>query len=583
MQLSDYAKSLPDPERSRYIIKIAKCGGDDPLALSDDHFTNDVAFYPSVDRADIRDYLVHGTSFVTQDQLKSYKSLEAHNYVTSGLVEPPRVKVRDGNVVVVGKVRHSQAFRDKLLLPWLLIKADGEVLCAHCTCMAGLGEACSHVGAVLFYLEAVVTRRDGQSCTDGQNAWLPPHLVSLECRPVAEMDFASSAMKKRRLDDTEAALRDPPSVEMPKPREDEMLKFFSSLSKSEGRPVLLSLAQKFADPYIPLGLKYPKLLLRNLQRKQCPISLEDVQAECRNVLQDLSIEPDVCVLIEKQTKAQSASEKWHLFRTGRITASNAGAVFATSLTKPSKSLLKRLCYPEDCKFQTAATQWGKKKEAAGRAAYIEAMQKHHLGFKCEMSGLHISIERPFLAATPDGLVHCNCCGDGLLEIKCPYSAKDALICEIPERQRSYLVVDGNDAKLLRNHHYFKQVMMQMFVCKRNYCDFVVWTQKDIFIERVMFDKEFCNEIVDKCALYFERVLLPELCFRYWTTAAEEVVVEQSAGSQDDKYCHCQQPEYGDMIRCDGKHCSGQWFHFQCVNLKRAPKSRKWFCNDCKKS
>ncbi|XP_075553440.1 uncharacterized protein LOC142586061 [Dermacentor variabilis] len=104
MQLSDYAKSLPDPERSRYIIKIAKCGGDDPLALSDDHFMNDVGFYPSVDRADIRDYLVHGTSFMTREQLKSYKSLEAHNYVTSGLVEPPRVKVRDGNGVAVGKV-----------------------------------------------------------------------------------------------------------------------------------------------------------------------------------------------------------------------------------------------------------------------------------------------------------------------------------------------------------------------------------------------------------------------------------------------------------------------------------------------
>lgn len=164
-----------------------------------------------------------------------------------------------------------------------------------------------------------------------------------------------------------------------------------------------------------------------------------------------------------------------------------------------------------------------------------------------------------------------------MEIKCPYSAKDALVHEIPERQRSYLVVDGNDAKLLRNHHYFKQVMMQMFVCKRSYCDFVVWTQKDVFIERVMLDQELCNKIVDKCALYFERVLLPEHCFRYWTTAAEEAVVEQSAGSQDDKYCYCQQPEYGDMIRCDGKHCTRQWFHFQCVNLKRAPKSRKWYC------
>ncbi|KAH7970414.1 hypothetical protein HPB49_006717 [Dermacentor silvarum] len=154
--------------------------------------------------------------------------MEAHNYVTSGLVEPPKVKVRDGNVIVIGKVRHSQAFKDKPLMPWLLIKADGEVLCAHCTCMAGLGE-------------------------------------------------------------------------------------------------------------------YPKLLLCNLRRKQCPSSWEDVQAECRDVLEELSIEPDVCALIEKQTKAQSASEKWHQFRTGRITASNAGAVFATSLTVPSRSLLKRLC------------------------------------------------------------------------------------------------------------------------------------------------------------------------------------------------------------------------------------------------
>ncbi|KAH7951121.1 hypothetical protein HPB52_022597 [Rhipicephalus sanguineus] len=105
MLLSDYAKSLSDPERRRYHIKVAKCGSDDPLALSDDQFTNDVGCYPSVDRADINDYLVHGTSFVTREQLKSYKSLEAHNYVTSGLVEPPRVKtLRDGNIVVVSKI-----------------------------------------------------------------------------------------------------------------------------------------------------------------------------------------------------------------------------------------------------------------------------------------------------------------------------------------------------------------------------------------------------------------------------------------------------------------------------------------------
>lgn len=64
------------------------------------------------------------------------------------------------------QVCHSQAFREKSLMPWLLVKRDGEVLLAHCTCMAGLGEACSHIAAVLFYVEVLARRRD-RSCTDG--------------------------------------------------------------------------------------------------------------------------------------------------------------------------------------------------------------------------------------------------------------------------------------------------------------------------------------------------------------------------------------------------------------------------------
>jgi len=39
------------------------------------------------------------------------------------------------------------------LLPWIVLKFSGEVLAAHCTCIAGLGECCSHIGAVLFYLQ----------------------------------------------------------------------------------------------------------------------------------------------------------------------------------------------------------------------------------------------------------------------------------------------------------------------------------------------------------------------------------------------------------------------------------------------
>lgn len=38
------------------------------------------------------------------------------------------------------------------LTPWIIIKENGSVSSAHCTCVAGLSETCSHVSTVLFAL-----------------------------------------------------------------------------------------------------------------------------------------------------------------------------------------------------------------------------------------------------------------------------------------------------------------------------------------------------------------------------------------------------------------------------------------------
>lgn len=177
------------------------------------------------------------------------------------------------------------------------MRPSGEVLCAHSTSMAGLGEACSHVGAVLFYLEATVNRRDSRSCTDGENSWLPPNLAELDCRPVAEIDFASSAMKKRRLDNAELpqtkTAKKAASGIARRPREDQVRRFFSALSKSGGRPAILSLVPPYADSYVPLASRYPEILFRNLRRTQRPNSWDEVQEECHKVLGSLSIEPEV--------------------------------------------------------------------------------------------------------------------------------------------------------------------------------------------------------------------------------------------------------------------------------------------------
>lgn len=43
------------------------------------------------------------------------------------------------------------------------------------------------------------------------------------------------------------------------------------------------------------------------------------------------------------------------------------------------------------------------------------------------------------------------------------------------------------------------------------------------------------------------------------------------------YCYCERVSFGQMVGCDGEHCTREWFHLGCVGLKVAPgKSGKSF-------
>ncbi|EEC18278.1 conserved hypothetical protein, partial [Ixodes scapularis] len=148
-------------------------------------------------------------------------------------------------------VRHSQSMREALLRPWLLLKPDGQVQGAHCTCMAGLGEACSHVGAVLFYLEAVVRRTSSLACTDQANAWLPPRMQVLECVPIAKIDFSSAKMKKRILDGERRPTAQTSSSVPLGATDEEWATFLAACHQSGCRPALLALEEDYVDEYIP--------------------------------------------------------------------------------------------------------------------------------------------------------------------------------------------------------------------------------------------------------------------------------------------------------------------------------------------
>lgn len=57
---------------------------------------------------------------------------------------------------------------------------------------------------------------------------------------------------------------------------------------------------------------------------------------------------------------------------------------------------------------------------------------------------------------------------------------------------------------------------------------------------------------------------------------EETVVDPD----EPKYCLCGRVSFGEMVGCDYEDCEIEWFHYECVGLKKQPEG-KWYCPQCR--
>ena len=80
--------------------------------------------------------------------MANQKSLEAYNLFISGWVRTVyHYNIKDSeNTVMKADVMPSQHIYDKSHVPWVAFsKKQDTILCAHCSCMAGVGETCSNI------------------------------------------------------------------------------------------------------------------------------------------------------------------------------------------------------------------------------------------------------------------------------------------------------------------------------------------------------------------------------------------------------------------------------------------------------
>ena len=398
-----------------------------------------------------------------------------------------------------------------------------------------------------------------RACTDEPCSWNTVSWNGVEPARLSKIEFYSEEGKKKAVKGLERrAVPQPPSGERKE-------KFLLDLLRCQSEmPVALSPFDQTSCNFVsPTPAKPVKRLPASLSSwKDNPPS---------DPMEALKTDNAEVAYLEGQTQKQSSSLLWHEMRAGRITSSVVHAVLHTNRADPAPSLLSRISCPNPTPLNTAPVKWGRENEQRAIEEYTCAMSDH-ANLSVSPCGLHLSVKEPYLAASPDAVVDCDCCGQGVVEVKCPYKYRDLPIEEMIIQNDCCL---NTDYTLKRSHSFYDQVQHQLLVTGLNYADFVVWTSCGFRVTRVYPDAEWQIRVSPIVKEFWLQHVLPSMMSRS--------VVDQQSSSHEESlvHCKCGEQDGGDMVGCDNSECKFQWFHWKCVGLTKAPRTRTWFCHDCR--
>eukprot|EP00112_Aurelia_sp_Birch-Aquarium-sp1_P018060 Seg4256.2 transcript_id=Seg4256.2/GoldUCD/mRNA.D3Y31 product="hypothetical protein" protein_id=Seg4256.2/GoldUCD/D3Y31 len=496
---SEYVERLEPEERKQYLSKLTLKSGEqlpDPLAL-ECGWNDNISNLPDLSWRDVTEYLLDSPSVYTKESIKAYKSLEAYNYFTCGHVQDcfhHNISKESEFCYIKSEVLPSQRQGQKTTLykAWVCLhEKDGWILTGNCTCMAGLGSACSHIAALLFKLEAAVhyNLNEQTASTSQLCAWK----TSRKCvtpAPLSAINF--SRPKKQSL---------PPATKKKVPN-----KHFSCYDPASGSDPIKR------DDFDALYHAYPKAAVftslpsdefyKSGPKKRISINLKndsetdtDCEKETNRIPEPLTslFDPTAINMTDEEliehgkklynkycytnyqkmyenlceaTSEQASNKIWMIHRAGRITASTC---YKVSRMQDSKSLLESVMQYKP-PFTSKYTEYGKAMEPEACRSFFLEESKNHENFTIYQSGLVIDADFPCLGASPDGIVTCSCHGTGVLEIKCPYKYKDGLIGW--SNAKDFPI----DETLLvkQNHMYYYQIQLQMELCQVEFGYFYVY-------------------------------------------------------------------------------------------------------------
>ena len=404
--------------------------------------------------------------------------------------------------------------------------------------MAGLGETCTHVAATLFFLEAVHRHKEPAATVTGVPCqWkVPTFQKEMEYARVADIDFSSPQQRQEALDRDVSPPPSPKRLCVKLPSDAEKQCFYKNLASLKTKPAVLSVIKPFLSGYVPASTSptLPKPLNSLYQEECLAMSHEQLLDVCAQSNVDIS-EREVAA-VETATRMQSGSRVWFEQRAGRVTASRMYDICHTSAQSPSRSLIQAICYPDPLPKGAPSTRWGQEHEGPARERYTAMISANHMNFEVSDSGLVISKELPFIAASPDGIVQCDCCGSGLVEVKCPYTHRGTPLDSASQDKKFCLEMVGSKLQLKRTHAYYLQIQTQLYVTGADFCDLCLCLfcedgKNDLHVERIYPDCDAWKDFITKAKKFFFGCILPELVGKWYTSKGARLSIGTTMGPQ----------------------------------------------------
>ena len=188
--------------------------------------------------------------------------------------------------------------------------------------MAGLGEVCTHIASVLFWVEIAVKMRNRRTVTNVAAYWVEPSSKIVPPKMIEDIDFRSTTKKKRELesevDGTSATQSTQPKKKkatktIPSPTTEELDIFYQTLNSSPHlkKAGILTILPGYAEQYKPKSLTSPIPLLSNLYDetlKNCDKQIID--EKCDEIFRKIEISEEQAITTELQTRGQNENGKW---------------------------------------------------------------------------------------------------------------------------------------------------------------------------------------------------------------------------------------------------------------------------------